>query len=239
MHLLHIAAAAQQEMSNIKSETRKEEFLRPFTGSTVTTDPFVAVDNCAVDNVSDQQSASFSNPFQSDPFSTPTKPNNSAFDVDPFVIPPLPEGLEKELAESNVFDTFESIDSSTGHVDMFNFNPNTVQTMDLPSSTDPPLLPSGVQNTLANDSNQQGTGFDVDLEDERLFETLAELELQEDRDRERSTGGSHPNTLGSFAPTSSVTSALGVQKSELPTKLTQKEFDDLWNDICATLPQDN
>ena len=204
------------------------------------------MDNSAVDNASDQQRDSFSNPFQSDPFSTPTKPNNSAFDVDPFVIPPLPEDLEKELAESNVFDTFENIDSSTGHIDMFNFNPNTIQIVHPPSLTEPPLLLSSIQNTLANDGNQQGIGFDVDLEDERLFETLAELELQEDRDREKNTGSSHPSTLGSFSsslpsppPTSSVTSASGVQKNELPKKLTQKEFDDLWNDICATLPQDN
>ena len=67
-------------------------------------------------------------------------------------------------------------------------------------------------------SNPSGLNFDVDLLDDRLFDTLAQLEV----------GGEGKKDLGKGAS--------GVGSGRAQKTLSKQEFDDLWDGISATMP---
>ena len=98
---------------------------------------------------------------------------------------------------------------------------------------DLPPLTSGVENPLENIPDyDMNLVTDIDEFDDQLFETLAEMEVQDEI--------SDLNVVGQKAtsvvdrPQIKPVSAPGSRKTE--RRLSQQEFDKIWDDICATIP---
>ena len=158
---------------------------------------------------------------------------------DPFVIPPLPTDTTDQGASAGhtVFDDLEQFDSSGFNV--FNF--------DVPITGPSTNGASTVPNPVGDISNPNAVNFDLDLLDDRLFDPLAQLDVQDsDENKEDlATKGqgstknkldfSSPHTVPpSFASSTSATASGGHRTKTKP--LSQKDFDNLWEGICATMP---
>ena len=250
--LLHNAGVPQQSTTTQNPNNVSD----PFSEHSATTDQFAA--SGGANQSYEQQQASFENPFQLDPFSfSPQSGGSASFQTDPgtdpFVIPPLPAGIEPAPGNT-IFDDLGQLDSSTGGgFDIFNFGP-PITTKAGPSASRQPTLPPVAGNPLSDVSNPTGLNFDVDLLDDRLFDTLAQLDIQDgsggnemkkDLARKGQVSAddefefSSPQPLPSFADAGSGVGASGGRKKQtqkLTQKLSQQDFDNLWDGICATLP---
>ena len=101
-----------------------------------------------------------------------------------------------------------------------------------PLAEDLPPLTSGVENPLGNIPDyDMNLVTDIDEFDDQLFETLAEMEVQ-DEITDLSAGG--PSKASSFADRPQSKPVPGSRKTE--RRMSQQEFDKIWDDICATIP---
>ena len=175
----------------------------------------------------DSREKSSDNPFQLDPFLFSPQPGANSFnlapDADPFTLPPLPNnGIN---LGSNVFDDLGQLDTSTGGggFDIFNFDPPPLNGP-VPSTNGPSnLLP--LTGNIGDVGSPSGLNFDVDLLDDRLFDTLAQLEVQGD--------GAEKEDLGKAPGTASSS---GDKNKRAQKTLSKQEFDDLWDGISAAMP---
>ena len=184
----------------------------------------------------DKQENSFENPFQLDPFEFSPQPGANSFDVapgtDPFSIPPLTTDLNQGATGPNVFGDLGQLDSSG--FDIFNFGPPSGVGQ---STNGVPTIPTITGNPIGDVSNSNGLNFDVDLLDDRLFDTLAQLDVQGGDEKKQESGQpstSSPQPHPSFAPSLGTSTAGGQQKQ--PKPLTQQDFDKMWDGIYSTMP---
>lgn len=186
-----------------------------------------------------RQGDGFDNPFQFDPFVFSPQPGASSFEVppgtDPFSIPPLTtelDTLNQGAVGHTVFDNLGQLDSSArGEVDIFDFGPPITGVVGQ-STNGMPTIPPLAGNPIGDVSNSDGLDFDVDLMDDRLFDTLAQLDVQDGNEKKQDlTAKSGPQPPPSFAST--ATSG-GQQKQ--PKPLTQQDFDKMWDGIYSTMP---
>jgi hypothetical protein len=191
--------------------------------SMATNDPFFLPLTSSSPVTEDSREKSSDNPFQLDPFLFSPQPGANSFnlapDADPFALPPPPNDVVN--LGSNVFDDLGQLDISApaagGGLDTFNFHP--LLTGPVPSTNGPSNLVPLVGNPIGDVSNPSGLNFDIDLLDDRLFDTLARLEPGGD--------GIEKEDLGKGA-----TAGGGrTQKT-----LSKQEFDDLWDGISAAMP---
>ena len=101
---------------------------------------------------------------------------------------------------------------------------------------DNPLADTHVTGDLADPN------FDADLLDDRLFDTLAQLDIQDGgTGQEKAAGNDQAGTHKSMSlsPAVDVSSGKPPSLKKQPKLLSQQEFDNLWDGICATLPADN
>lgn len=192
----------------------------------------------------EKQEDSFENPFQLDPFAFSPQPGDNSFDVapgtDPFSIPPLTTDLNQGATGPNVFDDLGQLDSSAGGgFDIFNFGPPITSRVGQ-STNGVPTIPPITGNPIGDVSNSDGLNFDVDLLDDRLFDTLAQLDVQGGNEMKQNlTASGQPNTSSpqphpSFAPSLGTSTSGGQQKQ--PKPLTQQDFDKMWDGIYSTIP---
>ena len=210
------------------------------TASIATNDPFHTLP--ATRSPAKQDSSD--NPFQLDPFLFSPQSGANSFNigpgVDPFStpLPPLNEGgVVNPLPTA--FDDLEQLDSPAGgQFDIFNFGLPPIGPD--PSANGASNLQSLAENPVSGGNNPSGLNFDLD---DRLFDTLAQLEVQDGRDNKEdltaAKGKRRVNDEFDFsypqAPVSGQVTgatALGDQQK----KMTQQEFDNLWDGICATMP---
>ena len=161
--------------------------------------------------------------------------------TDPFVIPPLPTDVTDQGATADVgqtaFDDMEQFDSSGFNV--FNF--------DVPITGPSTNEASTIPNPVGDPSNPNAVNFDLDLLDDRLFDTLAQLDVQDSAENKEDLGTkgqttaknkfdfSSPHTLPpSFASSTGATASGSHRTKTKP--LSQKDFDNLWEGICASMP---
>ena len=112
-------------------------------------------------------------------------------------------------------------------------------------------LTSGVENPLTDEDMDFGV-TNIDDFDDQLFDTLAEMELHNEvshlsgRGRPKSkvesaSGGRPASKVWSVSegrPESKVGSASGRGR-KVERGLSQQEFDQIWDNICATIPDSN
>ena len=107
-------------------------------------------------------------------------------------------------------------------------NPIAEEDLDLPPLT------SGVENPLDNiPDSDVNLVTDIDEFDDQLFETLAEMEVQ-DEISDLNVVGQQRATSAVDRPQIKTVPVPGSRKTE--RRMSQQEFDKIWDDICATIP---
>ena len=172
------------------------------------TDPFFLPPTSSSPIKEAKEEDGLANPFQLDPFLFSPQPGANSFNLapgaDPFSLPPLPTDTPApDLG-----------------LDIFNFDPPLTGVVPSSNGTSNPLPLTG--NPLSDVSNPSGLNFDIDLLDDRLFDTLAQLDVQD--------GGSEKEDPGRAAR------AGRGHKKTAAKKLSKQEFDDLWDGISAAMP---
>lgn len=237
-------SANKGNSTTVQSSTSNKTDDAMHTASMATNDPFHLSPAMGSPDKKDEQESS-DNPFQLDPFLFSPQPGANSFSTapgtDPFSTPlPLPDTLDEGAAANplpTVFDDLGQLDSSTGgQFDIFNFGlpPIGPEPLGSGASNLPPLA----ENPVTGANNPSGLNFDLDLLDDRLFDTLAQLEVQDDRkekeDLTKAKGKQRVSKDFSYPQASTSGQATGA--GEQQKTLTQKEFDNLWDGICATMP---
>ena len=182
------------------------------------------------------------NPFQLDPFLLSPQPGANSFDVppgtDPFTIPPLPPADNQADLGGNLgggatmFDDLGQLDSSTGGgFDVFNFLPPLIGAG--PSAINGTANLSPIAGNPAG--NVSGLDMDLDLLDDRLFDTLAQLDIEGHDGGKQDLVAAKDQRPPPPPPAASGTTALGRQPMK-QKRLSKQEFDNLWDGICATIP---
>jgi len=104
-------------------------------------------------------------------------------------------------------------------------------------------LTSGVENPLGDMSGRGAMGdFNIDEFDDKLFETLDEMELQDKLPEmqsepiQRNTTGEVPVLLPPPQFKAAGPAASRPRGKQPERRLSQKEFDTIWDNICSTLP---
>ena len=176
------------------------------------------------------------NPFQLDPFLFSPQPGADSFNLapgtDPFTLPLLPTDTTTPAAPVNlgptVFDDLGQLDSSTGGgLDSFNFDlPLPGAGPSTNGASNPPPLTG---NPMSDASNPRGLNFDLDLLDDRLFDTLAQLEVQDG-------GRTMKEDLGKPGAQRRGPLSDGGSEGQSSKTLSQREFDNLWDGISAAMP---
>ena len=219
------AADLVSKVSQDEKNSGAEKPTANTSPSMATNDPFfLPLTSSSPVTEDDSREKSSDNPFQLDPFLFSPQPGANSFnlapDADPFALPPQPNNVVN--LGSNLFDDLGQLDISApaagGGLDTFNFDP--LLTRPVPSSNGPSNLVPLAGNPVGDVSNPN---FDIDLLDDRLFDTLAQLEAGGD--------GVEKEDLGKGA------TAGGKGVGGRPQKtLSKQEFDDLWDGISAAMP---
>ena len=184
------------------------------------------------------------NPFQLDPFLFSPQPGANSFnlapDTDPFTIPPPPTDTLDQAANpgTNVLDDLGQLDIATGGAagfDAFNFDPPLIGAS--PSTDVASKLPPLTVNPISDSS---GLNFDVDLLDDRLFDTLAQLDDSDDTAKKENLGAKEQASedfgfSNPHSPSDQGATAAGSHQNK-QKRLSQQDFDNLWKGICATMP---
>ena len=240
--IMHTNAASKVSEKEPKFSSDKQPSSKPPStthtpafSSATTNDPFLLLPSSSgpTEKKNDGDSA---NPFQLDPFLFPQQPGANSFNLepgaDPFALPPLPN--DATIAAVNlgptVFDDLGQLDTAAasggGGNDLlgdFNFDIPLIGTA--PSTNGTADLPPLVGNPIGNAGSPSGLNtFDLDLLDDRLFDTLVQLEVQD--------GNSEKRDLGSAARGGQP----GLNGGATANKLSKQEFDDLWDGISAAMP---
>ena len=229
-------ASQPRAEKNGSSTAQNPAASNAFSDLTATNDPFGM-------GSTNKQDDGFENPFQLDPFLFSPQPGANSFEVapgtDPFSIPPLPTDILNQAATADigntVFDDLGQLDSSAGGgFDIFNFGSSITSGAD-PYTNGRPTVPAIAGNPIGDVSNTNGLNFDLDLLDDRLFESLDQLDVQ-DGNWDLTTRGQQSTSFPQpFAPSPGGAAASGGRQNKSKT-LNQEDFDNLWDGIYATMP---
>ena len=100
-----------------------------------------------------------------------------------------------------------------------------------PLAEDLPPLAGGITNPLSNIDD-----FDINEFDDKLFETLDDMDLHDDiPDIGEDLLVKPPKSLPKALAASRVPPPAPSRRPE--RKLSQQQFDKIWEDICATIPE--
>lgn len=224
------AAGHEDSASNVHSIPESNATNDPFN--------FLPIPSSSVKQVG--QEDILENPFQLDPFLFSPQPGANSFNMapgtDPFAIPPPPlTDTQADLGGPTLFDDLGQLDSSTGgEFDIFNFGLPPIGAG--PSGNGMSDLPPLAENPIGDVSSSNELNIDLDLLDDRLFDTLAQLDVQDNEETKQDLAAmkvQQPIKHHS-QPSAGATASGGHPMKK--KQLSKQEFDNVWDGIYATLP---